>query len=98
MPEPRHQMVQACMFIDQFHQRNGYPPTIRELGAHLNMASPSTAHSFVKRMVRRGLITMGKGYARTMALTPYALSVLNGDESAIVTFYTQREPEAATPM
>ncbi|MGA1037201.1 MAG: repressor LexA, partial [Ilumatobacteraceae bacterium] len=43
------------MFIDQFHSVNGYPPTIRELGAHLKMASPSTAHDFVKRMERRGL-------------------------------------------
>lgn len=88
-------MVNACMFIDQFHSVNGYPPTIRELGAHLKMASPSTAHDFVKRMKRRGLITMGKGFARTMTLTDYAHGVLNGDEAAIVGFYTQKATETA---
>ncbi len=47
----------------------GYPPTIREIGAHLGIRSSQTIHSHVAALLRKGRLTHQPGRARSLRLT-----------------------------
>lgn len=43
-------------FIVAEIESKGYPPTVREIGAAVGLASSSTAHAHLERLERDGLI------------------------------------------
>ena len=51
---PRQQQV--LEFIRESVRANGYPPTVREICAALNLSSPSTVHAHLANLERLGLI------------------------------------------
>ena len=51
---PRQQQV--LEFIRESLRANGYPPTVREICAALNLSSPSTVHAHLANLERLGLI------------------------------------------
>ena len=51
---PRQQQV--LEFIRESIRANGYPPTVREIGAALHLASPSTVHAHLANLEGLGLI------------------------------------------
>jgi repressor LexA len=51
---PRQQQV--LDFIRESIRANGYPPTVREICAALDLSSPSTVHAHLANLERRGLI------------------------------------------
>ncbi len=48
--------VQVLEFIRESVRVNGYPPTVREICAGLNLSSPSTVHAHLANLERLGLI------------------------------------------
>lgn len=42
-------------------KKNGYFPTVREIGKRLRLSSPATVHSYLNRLVRKGLLKKQKG-------------------------------------
>lgn len=53
-------------FIDEFVEQNGCPPTVREIGAAVGLASTSTVHGHLQRLQQKGLLNkMTDGAART---------------------------------
>ena len=66
-------------FLVDYVDAHGYPPTVREIGEHVGLASPSTVHAHLANLERAGLI-------RRDPTKPRALE-LSGR--------TQREPEAS---
>ena len=59
---PRQQEVLAT--ITDLTERRGYPPTIREIGAALGMASPSSVHHHVRVLEQAGLLSRSRGRPR----------------------------------
>jgi repressor LexA len=51
---PRQEQV--LEFIRESVRVNGYPPTVREICAALDLSSPSTVHAHLANLERRGLI------------------------------------------
>lgn len=50
-------------------QRQGYPPSVREIGEAVGLKSPSTVHFHLKHMEEKGVIQKGSGKGRAIALT-----------------------------
>lgn len=62
--------------IYQSIQSNGYPPTVREIGAEVGLASTSTVHGHLSRLEKKGYINRDSSKTRAMELTPLALDEL----------------------
>ena len=55
-------------FLVDYVDRHGYPPTVREIGEAVGLASPSTVHAHLANLERAGLLkrdptkrTQGRG-------------------------------------
>ena len=55
-------------FIDSYKTEHGYAPTIREIGAGVGLASPSTVHGHLVRMEKKGLIKRKELSSRAIAV------------------------------
>ncbi len=64
-------------FLVEYVDRHGYPPTVREIGAAVGLASPSTVHAHLANLERAGLL-------RRDPTKPRALELVGRDKSAEV--------------
>ena len=55
---------------------NGYPPTVREIGAEVGLASTSTVHGHLSRLEGKGYLVRDASKTRALELTPIALEAL----------------------
>jgi len=53
-------------FIADHCRRNGYPPTVREIGLAVGLASPSTVHGHLAKLEEAGLIRRDPSKPRAM--------------------------------
>ncbi len=60
-------------FILSFVNENGYPPSVREIGAAVGLKSPSTVHFHMKGLEEAGVIVKAEGKTRAISL-PGAVS------------------------
>ncbi|HUK99102.1 MAG TPA: transcriptional repressor LexA [Gaiellaceae bacterium] len=67
-------------FLVEYVDRHGYPPTVREIGDQVGLASPSTVHAHLANLERAGLL-------RRDPTKPRALELIGRE---------RREPEAAS--
>jgi repressor LexA len=51
-------------FINHFSDENGYPPTIREIGAAVNIKSTSVVNYNLNKLVKEGFISRSKKFSR----------------------------------
>ena len=65
---PKQQQIYD--FILSFSGRHGYPPSVREIGEHVGLKSPSTVHFHLKGLETAGLITKDKGKTRAITVCP----------------------------
>src|SRR5438093_362284 len=68
-------------FLVQYVDGHGYPPTVREIGEAVGLASPSTVHSHLANLERAG-------YLRRDPTKPRALELVGREKAA---------PEPAAP-
>ena len=54
--------------IKKFIAKNGFPPTVREIGKELNLSSPATTHFHLSKLENKGYIKKGKSKNRTIEL------------------------------
>lgn len=54
--------------IKQFIAKNGFPPTVREIGAKLNLSSSATTHFHLKKLEEKGYIKKDSSKNRTIEL------------------------------
>jgi repressor LexA len=66
-------------YLVEYVDRHGYPPTVREIGEHVGLASPSTVHAHLANLERAGLL-------RRDPTKPRALELLGRE---------RREPDTA---
>jgi len=63
-------------FIQKFLTENGFPPTIREIGADVGISSTSVVNYNLNRLVERGCLTREKDVSRGLRLAAeYATAV-----------------------
>lgn len=55
-------------FIRRYSQKNGYPPTVRDIGKAVGLASPSTVHAHLDNLERLGLLRRDPSKPRAMEL------------------------------
>jgi len=65
---PKQKEVYEC--IATFQERNGYPPSVREIGEILGMKSPSTVHFHLRGLERAGALHKTEGKTRSLTLEP----------------------------
>lgn len=59
---------QVYDFIRAYTRRHGVPPKLREIGAHLGIASRGTVHRYLRAIEERGLIAITPDRARGVRL------------------------------
>ena len=52
---------QIVEFISQFVQRNGYSPTLREIGNAMGLSSLATIHEHIERLCKKGVLKKTAG-------------------------------------
>jgi repressor LexA len=65
-------------FLVDYVDRHGYPPTVREIGEAVGLASPSTVHAHLANLERAGLL-------RRDPTKPRALELTGRDDGSVVT-------------
>ncbi len=68
--------LQVLLAINQGVVRDGWPPSVRELGDRLGISSPSTVHHHLDNLEREGLIERRAGQPRALRVTTSGLSEL----------------------
>ncbi|MGH2997103.1 MAG: transcriptional repressor LexA [Gaiellaceae bacterium] len=56
-------------FLVEYVERHGYPPTVREIGEAVGLASPSTVHAHLANLERAGLLRRDPTKPRALELT-----------------------------
>jgi repressor LexA len=56
-------------FLVEYVDSHGYPPTVREIGEQVGLASPSTVHAHLANLERAGLIKRDPTKPRALELT-----------------------------
>jgi repressor LexA len=56
-------------FLVEYVGRHGYPPTVREIGDHVGLASPSTVHAHLANLERAGYLRRDPTKPRALELT-----------------------------
>jgi repressor LexA len=59
---------QILDFLTSYVERHGYPPTVREIGEAVGLASPSTVHAHLANLERAGLIKRDPTKPRALEL------------------------------
>ena len=65
-------------FLTEYVDRHGYPPTVREIGEAVGLASPSTVHAHLANLERAGLL-------KRDPTKPRALELMGRDAAAEAT-------------
>jgi repressor LexA len=60
-------------FIKQYCEENGYPPTVRDIGKAVGLASSSTVHAHLANLEKRGLIRRDPTKPRALELLDRAV-------------------------
>jgi repressor LexA len=55
-------------FLTEYVDRHGYPPTVREIGEAVGLASPSTVHAHLANLERAGLLRRDPTKPRALEL------------------------------
>ncbi|MDX6468721.1 MAG: repressor LexA, partial [Gaiellaceae bacterium] len=55
-------------FLVEYVDRHGYPPTVREIGEAVGLASPSTVHAHLANLERAGLLKRDPTKPRALEL------------------------------
>src|SRR6202012_1711163 len=53
-------------FIKRYSEKNGYPPTVRDIGKAVGLASPSTVHAHLDNLQKLGLVRRDPNKPRAM--------------------------------
>jgi repressor LexA len=68
-------------FLVEYVDGHGYPPTVREIGEKVGLASPSTVHAHLANLERAGLLKRDPTKPRALELVGRRASASTGDGS-----------------
>jgi repressor LexA len=70
-------------FLVEYVDRHGYPPTVREIGEAVGLASPSTVHAHLANLERAGLLRRDPTKPRALELVGRHKSVAKTADTAV---------------
>jgi len=68
-------------FLVEYVDRHGYPPTVREIGEAVGLASPSTVHAHLANLERAGLLRRDPTKPRALELVGRGKGAAKGAET-----------------
>jgi len=68
--------LQVLAYIAEFSAAQGYPPSVRDIGEHVGLASPSTVFSHLTSLERKGFIRKEKDSARALIILDKGWEIL----------------------
>jgi repressor LexA len=77
-PELTGRQQEIWTFLVDYVDRVGYPPTVREIGEAVGLASPSTVHAHLANLERAGLLRRDPTKPRALELTGRAVQPVTG--------------------
>lgn len=66
---PKTKQQEIYDYILKFTDEHGFPPSVREIAAAVNLKSPSTVHFHMKRLQEKGLISCTERLTRAISIT-----------------------------
>ena len=57
---PKQQKI--LLFIKKYSLKNGYVPTVREIGANMGLSSPATIQSHIDNIIKKGFLKRDEKY------------------------------------
>jgi len=69
-------------FIAATVRDRGYPPSVREIAAAVDLASTSAVHHHLQALEREGFLERGASHSRALRLTPQAASRIGAPDPA----------------
>ena len=63
-----HKQEEILKFLTEFSKSYGYPPSVREICAAVNLKSPSTVHSHLRKIEAAGMISIDSNKTRAIRL------------------------------
>ncbi|MFN3365879.1 MAG: transcriptional repressor LexA [Exiguobacterium mexicanum] len=88
---------QILDFIKAEVRAKGYPPSVREIGEAIGLASSSTVHGHLDRLEKRGLIRRDKTKPRAIEILDEEMSVVE-DHDAVMYVPVIGKVTAGTPI
>ncbi len=88
---------QILDFIKSEVRAKGYPPSVREIGEAVGLASSSTVHGHLDRLEKRGLIRRDKTKPRAIEILDEEMSVVE-DHDAVMYVPVIGKVTAGTPI
>lgn len=76
MREPAPRQLDVLRFIADHLDREGFPPSLREITDHLGAKSTMTATTHVEALIRKGLLERRATRARALRITPLGAAAL----------------------
>ena len=75
---PQSRALAMLLFIEDYHRKYNYAPSIRDIGGACEICTSTTAYS-LRSLLSAGLIEMTPQRSRTVRLTPAGLAALAPD-------------------
>ena len=72
------------LFIKEFIDFNGYPPTYREIGSHFNIASTFGVKRHIDALIKKGFLNIIENSSRTISVIDNNSSDVNPEPSATI--------------
>lgn len=76
MRGPTHKQLLVLAFVRAEVEAHGSAPTMREIGAHMGIASTNGVNDHLRALERKGWLARRPGRARALALTPAGAALL----------------------
>ncbi len=79
-------------YITSFIDKNGYAPSIREIGDNFGLSSPATIHAHVDNLKKKGFLMTSFNEARSIELVPTQTDWAQAIELPLMGLITAGEP------
>lgn len=76
MTRGSNKQFEVLSYIHSQVEAKGYPPTVREICAAVNLSSTSTVHGHINRLIKKGYLQKDPTKPRALEITPSGLDVL----------------------
>ena len=91
-PNSLNQREKAIVkFIEKQIKKNGYPPSVREIGEAVGLKSTATVHTYIAALERKGYVKKENQKGRTLRLLKGGSTENEKQESFDKDFYSNRE-------
>jgi repressor LexA len=85
-------------FLVEYVDRHGYPPTVREIGEHVGLASPSTVHAHLANLERAGYLRRDPTKPRALELTGLRREARSAPDTRVQPLPLLGEIAAGSPL